>query len=541
MDNTIETNQDKNSIIALDLPTISETPTDIANIPDNTNTNISSDKNTPPMTKHHISPKMQKRLIIIGITVILVLLCVITIVFIIPSTFKNYIEGETDIVYFVYTGDETTVYINDIELKTFSGNVKRYYSSDYVYNYISQTDDDTGLTSLYRINNNELLLIANGITTFMNNAMYDDTICYIANNKLTLYSHGETTELSSNGSLVTKLKISNNGQYVVYVEVSDETSTMYLFCNDKITELQVGKSLTPIGISNDGKYIYAISEANTLYCLSDNIKSFISTDAMNMSLNIYGNEILYVTCDDENFYSKIYNADKNESYLINKGIYFEISSYYNNHYGNKTYKNTLIGEYSTQYESSIYMTNQSYEIEKVAGSYFVFDYNEKHLYYMDNNDLHQIKYPNYEDTDKIIASNVETFRLTNDGGIYYKSESDILYYSKNGNKFEKISYSISEYTVLKSTNTVLFMDDEKEFLQISVNGKEPEDFNIDGKKFTSLPTQYTNNGPEIILYFKYEDHCNIYYSDKDNNYGFVSSTDKTMPIFNYYVEDYTEY
>jgi RNA polymerase subunit RPABC4/transcription elongation factor Spt4 len=314
--------------------------------------------------------------------------------------------------------------------------------------YISedgQYDEDYAGSSLYLIGEKSELVsadnvIAADLSTDGNAIIYAtdyylDDETYTEFYDLVLWKNGKTVTLADDTTL-RDAYISPDGSAVFFSitdEDDDSKNTAYLYANGKIIE--VDDDITPIGVSNGGKYIYYSSEENYYVQTGEdaNSRRKLGENIYSLYFNKDNTELLYYS--DPRAYITVDGGEKHAlTDAVNVPIFPENTAFYGSNYGVKTFANVLY--YSDEYDViRITKDFDSETVVKGVTSPYVTDDNQT-LFYIKNYSIRKINAMKTGAEETTVAEDAWYFKMLPDGSaVWYVNYDGDLYYKK-GNSDE---------------------------------------------------------------------------------------------------------
>ena len=375
-----------------------------------------------------------------------------------------------------------------IALKTDAESVGKYSSS--IDGKVSVFMSDG---ALYTVKGKKAVKIAEDVSSYTL-SLYGDYVVYCAVDGIesTYYhckvSNGKATEMFeySDDEFLVCYAISPNGKNVAYVTVDEEyEGTLYYFNGKKSTKI-TKRNAAVVGLSDGGKYIYCVEESKSgkTSLISYNKKGKeTKIDSCDYDdgfcFNLDASEIMYYS-NGKTYVSvkakKPVKVASNELYLITPdGVTTTYKA------GNNSFFYPVDSLFEHVYTSgnAVYFVSrkESKNVKLVKTSNTKLDNTAQYLYYMDKNDLMVLeiaKGEKAEDKAKLIAEDVDFFRITSDRKLAYIINEDNELCVVNGKKGGKVKRVSSEEVemmdpVISSDDIVYFYSDGSIY---AVNGKK---------------------------------------------------------------------
>lgn len=318
----------------------------------------------------------------------------------------------------------------------------------------------------------------------------DETTLYLYD-----VSKKKSTEVESSDSYIKCTALSPDGESLTYVmrEKKDEYTAAYFF-NGKKSQKLAGKNVSPIGLSDGGKYIYAATINDEfemtlkLYNKKGESKATIGKGDEDVIFNTDHTQLLYVSKD------KVYISVKGKEgvkFFKNDSLYpvvphdtkaasdgtYPIENFYNQFYYSdggiyKVKKNEkyvkLASKVAYQFSlsedgSTLYYQNTSGDVKMVKTSWseekaaskavliaedadqFIVTSDCKRVYYMDGDELYSVKGNNGK-SKKAIDDDVDDMWLGK-GDILYYYMDDAIYATSNGKKGTSVRSDVEDLDV----------------------------------------------------------------------------------------------
>lgn len=425
------------------------------------------------------------------------------------------------------------------------GKVTAVWVYDTVYGDNAWYGYDCG--TLYVINGKKVQKVAEDVTSYKI-SVSGKGVAYTTKNEkdeddelttytLNLYNVGnkKTTKISKKAAN-SNYELAPNGKSVAYYEgkVNDEGGIEYslYYSNGKNSEKITSKETTLMGLSNNGKYIYAIRTdrnetdegtevVKSVYCFNkkgdgdklgkiDNTYSYYFNEA-HTQVMFYNEGKTYIATKNK----EAQRASSKELSMIapDNAAYFgntyPVSDLYNHMYVDTevetiTKNDTEINVYSYDVWMIKKNADKNQKLVNNASTYPRLDNSAEYLYYLDDSsDLYCAKVSHGESAgDKAtkIAEEVDNYQVSPDRKYVY-FESDDTLYSVNGKKGGKATTicndDVSQYDV--SAKGILYYITEGE-LYASSNGKKGKKLLSDIQDVICTPNGITFAGDDDTLY-----------------------------------------
>ena len=331
-------------------------------------------------------------------------------------------------------------------------------------------------------------------------------------------SNGKAKKIAED---VYSVVVSPSGKSFAYVVDDDDDRVMYVF--DGKNETELSKNATPIGLTDDCKYIYYYDyNKDALYVtnLKDNSNK-IASDCDDFIFNKDHTEVMFTT--DSGLYASVKGGDKQKvsgkDYMARYiGIFTDECYHYDSVSGAYTYNLSSLKNQYYVCGDSIIKVDKKWSSESVIKNIDDLSISDDHktVYYTnDNGTLYSCKLDGKYEANKI-KSDVTYFDITRDGNsVYFIVDNDSLYYQKGKSDSTKIATDV--YSVRVSYDGIAFFlldydyDDSTGTLYYSKGGKDKQKVASDVYSYTCYrdTTIYTDN---YEYESDYDDETWTYYS-----------------------------
>lgn len=434
--------------------------------------NVNGDYKMDEMPEQKSNINIVGLLMKIGIPVVaLVLVLVIGISLFSPGKYLM----TTDSMLPIYNQDDekTSIIINNkLHSKTIDSEAADLtFSMDNKIGFMLDEDD-----TLYAVDSKKITKIAENVEEFVS-SLYGKGVAYMTfDDELYLYDVAKDKKEKVSGDAPYNFVISPNGKTVLYNTYEDEDSSetkLSLYTNGKSTNLT--KDLEAVAVADSAKYIYAISDEDELYTLNTKgDKNKLSNDVRRQSFNNDYSEVLFIT-NDGGTYLSVKGKDKSKissdmAYILLPSGVSSVSNSYNI----SSFKNQAFLAL-TDSDNVVSIVNSKGESESVVKkvSNVSISNDGKTIFYTKNDKLYRSDLKaDAEGVElvKDISSNAK-YAITPDGkGVYYIDDDEILRYTTNGKKNEKILDDVNS-VVVTNKGVALFINDDDE-LYSTTNGKK---------------------------------------------------------------------
>ena len=393
---------------------------------------------------------------VIGIAAACVILLIAIIIGAVSSGSGNFIE-QKDFIYYVYNSENgKTVFSvgSEILKDTIEGRVSEVQrSADGANMLVRKAGYNSDRLKLYHVSKHGVKEIADdavegGISFSGERAYYIDT-------DMTLYSYdlksGKKKKVAEDVFPYCSPVLSPDGKSLLYCISSKENGdvTLYYWNNGKSQKL--AKNLSPISVSDNGKYIYAMNTDKDIYAMSrkGDDRNKIASNAYVEFVNCDGTEVL-LSAEGKVFLSvkgkeKVKVGNVTDMDLIIPETFSKSASQY---YPVKSFVNTAVA-YRKDYTSEtalgfIQKRGREYEIVKVASNVSnVSTVDGKEFYYLKADELCKIKLKR-DAASKKLAEEVEAFKLSVSGKYVYMLDNDDTLYRLKGKKKVKVADDVDD-------------------------------------------------------------------------------------------------
>ena len=370
---------------------------------------------------------------------------------------------------------ETDEYIYDID-----------YSSDYSLTVVEDADD-----VLYVVTKKGVVEIDEEVERFWVSA-YGDTVAYMKEvedgvGELYLYHvSNKKSTLIDEEAYEYAVVLSPDGKTVAYVgncEIEYDwydylvTGDLFVSKNLKKGE-KVYSDAMPIGISNSGKYVYYVKDAEKLYVNEEKISSDFSDEFW------FNKDLSELIFNDEGR-AQLFLAKKNETIQLKKDSFTRmispgelVTSYnYLDDYDSTVYDVDTFNETVMRIGGNLYfMSKNGEELEKISGDIARYQMaaDGKGFLYLDyDGDLYYIKdITKTTDAEKIADDlDINRFYASEDlKKIYYVSDDELFYLTKGkGTRIADV-----EQCVYSDEFGVIFFSEDEELFYATTSSKSKE-------------------------------------------------------------------
>lgn len=238
--------------------------------------------------------------------------------------------------------------------------------------------------------------------------------------------------------------ISPDGKSVLYNDITADGYMLQYFSGKHTVSLTT-EEVIPVGLSDDGKYIYALEinalYGNKLYCYNKNGEREVLGDLPHVSIYYYFNsdhtQILFYDDEGNSYISSGGEAGQRISANSIQLLYADNATYQGSTYPVKDlYGHVYVG-YDGNYKSSAWFIhkNPDKSCKLISDIYYpTLDSSGKFMYYRQDGDLYYLKISHKNDAGikaKRIAFDVDSWVITSDRSkVYYVSDGTL--YSANG-------------------------------------------------------------------------------------------------------------
>ncbi len=289
-----------------------------------------SQKKKPSNKKGFALELNLKTILIAAASLVALILLIVVIVAVANSSGSNITAENNTYIAYEAGGQYYLAQNGDIIGAPFSTEIRLTPAKDNSFAYVEEDTDD-GI-NIYILEDKKLMqVVPHSVTEVVALAELKPGIVYIdggSDGKVKFYADENEESLGKVG-LVDNCVISPDASAVTYTKatVNNPTEPKLFLYVDGIEE-SYGSNLTPVKVTNGGKYIYAyestLDEGNKLYAINvadAEKKDIVSKFHAITYMNVKGEEIVYAINDGTNGYrSYIYNAKKDESFKIGAGI-----------------------------------------------------------------------------------------------------------------------------------------------------------------------------------------------------------------------------
>ncbi len=384
----------------------------------------------------------------------------------------------------LYNDGKSTVFVNAKALKTtIDGTAAVVQSSmDNSISLIKAVAD--GDSCYYTLNGKKLVKISGSedwksATMSSTGAGIAYTVDDDGETVLSLYnvSKKKSTKVES-ASRFSNIELAPDGKSLIYDRRNDDGDTVAYFFDGK-KNVKLGTSVTPIGLSNSGKYIYAATTKDdgetilSLYNKKGEKKSKIGAISGSVTFNEDHTQLLYN--NDGKRYISV-NGKEGVKFFKKSGVSpicpadtkagadgtYPVDNFFNLYY----FCDSSIYQVKKNYDNTVKLAN------KVV--YGILSEDASTIHYMDTNgDVRMVKTSWGEkgpDKAVTIAENVTEFVVTSDCKRIYYREKDELYSAKasNGKSKRRVSDDVSAIRLGKGD--ILYMKKDNDLYYCS-NGK----------------------------------------------------------------------
>lgn len=427
-------------------------------------------------------PKRGKLFLIIGVIVAIALIAIL--VFALSGKPRKIIPTVSDLTAVYDKDSEKTLFYADGELLAITvdgeleGSLTSIDGAIMVFATSEEKNDGTEVETLYYTDGKEIREIATDVDDVMI-APNGKACAYLVKDeaeevnrvyKLFLYDfeNGEGTQLSKKIPSTSSYVISADGESVLYNEYVDGASETKMFLYKNGASESLGKNLTPMGVSEDAKYIYFFDDGkNTTYVRNEkgeNVK--IANEKATLFFNYNGTEVLtqisggayIVKNDDETTRVKI--AKKISSFSFHGVAGTARSTSDTCYYGVETFAGMTFIDYDDG-DYTLYRLDDTYERVELAEDVSSLRISEdgSKLYLIRDDDLYcGDSNGNPEDFERI-ATDVDSYGISFDGSIcYYLDDDDTLYYVDGSKTGAKVAEDVKKYGVTSDGYALFLID-----------------------------------------------------------------------------------
>ena len=309
------------------------------------------------------------------------------------------------------------------------------------------TDDEN---TLYVLKGKKAVKIADEVDNFIL-SLYGDYVIYVTNDDETTYYHCKVSSGKSvkffeedDENELWSYVLSPDGKSIAYIATDDEDADIYYFNGKKSTKVAECYG-DVVGLSNGGKYIYAVDSNDSgktylyAYNKNGNETKIDSIEYSDFYFNLDATEIMFTsggkTYVSANAKEPIKVASSALELLTPAGVkyHFVIAE------DSFIYPvDTLFNHVYTSDNYAYFVSKkESKNIKLVKGSSFTLDGSAEYLYYMDKSDLMVLqisKGEKAEDKAKLIAEDISYYLVTADRKFAYVVNEDDELVAVNGKK-----------------------------------------------------------------------------------------------------------
>lgn len=522
-------------------------------------------RTTPPPRQPKRAPQRNSsgislKPILIAVAAVIAIVLLIMMIVAIFSAPKKEIKLD-DNAYFVYTDDSGKNYVvaNGKVLKhTFEGEVKLVTAKDssfaYVFEQITSSDTEDAGTKIYILKGNSLKDTKAKADEILVLAEYEPGIIYKKNSRAYYYSSSDHSPITTNASAA-NFDISGDGSTVIYTVDSTRevgyTELMY-FCNggaEKIGPL----GFLPVGISNNGRYVYGINESSGILYYLDVRKGGEKVDRATITqasdgifseitgMNVDGNEIIFCTeTAEKGIVSYFYKVGSSAPTLISEGYFTPINAdrdvvcpdtFVNSYF--KCNKNVTALDGGSQNVTMTYFFDKSEGARPMASTTGQFSPDNKYFYYI-NEDNNLVRVPLNsrdfaKDTEKVMAD-VTDFAVVEKGDVYIMIPDGkygmIFFWDASTAKRTVITYDANLNSMELSVNSVYFSETvaDETVVYVSTSGSSKEKASFKSASLTETPKMQMGAGEKGYAYFTDANGTTkLYYTANGEKFSLVAS------------------
>ena len=509
----------------------------------------------PPKAK---APVPVKPILIACAIVVAVILLIVLAVAIFSAPEKE-ISLENN-AYFVFAdaeGKNHVVSNGDIIRQTFDGEISIVPAKDYSFAYIfeSVVGEDGAGVRMYVLKGKSLKQIeafADSVPTVL--AAFEPGIVYEQNSRYYYYSADDHAPITANPS-ADNFVISDDASIVVYTEESkkEEGNTELKYFKNGGSKPVGPYNFTPVGLSNDGKYVFGTSASGNLYYLEITKKADNTTKAKQISsakngvfkaitgMNIDGKEIVFCTDSSKGTVSYLYSMGSTEPTEIGTGIFTPISadrnvvcqtSFVNSYF--ECVQTTFDEEGDSQSAVATYFFDKSAGARKMADTVGQFSPDKKYFYYVDETET-LIRIPLdskvFVKDAETVQNEVSDFAVIEKGNVYMMLDDQdkgfIYFWDSSTKKSNRITYNADLDSMQLCANSIYFSEtgDEGVTIYVSTNGSSKEVASFKNGIPTATPTIAMGADESAYAYFTEESgNVKLYFTENGKKFSFVAES-----------------
>lgn len=463
----------------------------------------------------------------------------------------------TDNTYIAYVDDvgNTRIAVNGTEMpEIFTGETRLTTSLDRSFAYV-ETQNEDGYLMLYLIRNNKLESIIGEdsfVTAVLDYAELTPGIIYAEDNGDIFVYNEEVlmypiTTMADSPDHEPTFMISDDAKTVIYTQTKDNSGgeyTVWCWRDMRSSSLQIN-NYTPVALSADGVYLYAVSETNRkLYWV--NTKNIEDHDMICDSgfggvtaINVKGDEILYYTSPSEGKMSSvIYSIQKDENFEIakGKGVFFpaevnaqtaRYDSFSDMYFQSYNYADAT-SDAASGY--TYYMSN-SYEPKPIASALGKFSPDGKYFYYINTTkgllyqyDLHDKE--NAVPTPLQQLGVVVNFEITAKNNLYvHNANNDLNFYEPSTSKLQPIvRRSLDGMSMHLYANKLYYTIEDMDSVYVTEEGSKGAAASWGKVTPTALPVFVNPNSQKTFVYFEDDTMgTNLLYTANGSNFKVASA------------------
>lgn len=497
--------------------------------------------------------------ILIACASVLAIILLIVIAVAIFSAPKKEIRLK-DNAYFTYTDSEGKGYVvsnGEVIKYVFDGEVSIVPAKDYSFAYIFEriTTEEVSGVKMYILegkNLKDIQALADDIPTIL--ADFEPGIIYEQNSRYHYYSSDDHAPITANPT-ADNFVISNDATVVVYTEESKKEAghTELKYFKNGGSRVVGPYNFKPVGLSNDGKYVFGTSASGNLYYLEVTKKADKTTEAKQISsakngifksitgVNITGKEIVFCTDSSKGVTSFLYTIGKDEPTEIAAGLFTPVSAdrqvvcqstFVNSYF--ICAQSTFNEEGDTASSLSTYFFDKSEGARKLADTIGQFSPDKKYFYYIDeNNNLVRIplRSKDFVKSEEPILNSVSDFAVVEKGDVYVMlpdvDKGFIYFWDSSTKTNDRITYEADIDSMQFCGNSIYFSETTGEgtTVYVSTNGSAKEVATFKSGNPTVMPTIEMGAIQTAYAYFTDENgNTKLYYTSNGKKFSLVANS-----------------
>ena len=333
--------------------------------------------------------------------------------------------------------------------------------------------------------------------------------------------------------------LSADGSTVTYAQ-ADSSGDLYLYTYRDSMAQKSAKYLTPVAISDNGKFVFAYgisskNQSQVLYIVSGEDKYLIDEgfDAV-IALSAKGNEIVYTANTETGVATYIYSFntrkldDDKEPNKIGNGVCVPVSTdpeVARPATFKKTYFERISGDDETT--SPTYFLNKKYESTSICSFSGKFSPDGDYFYFINKTgSLQRIEIRDKSHTPVTIYDDIIDFVITQKGNVYWLTDQEKLYfYHSSKGKTTFIADDVGSISMHSYSNTLYYTSTESVGVYTTKEGSSKEEAKFGSNALVSLPI-FTNSDQKksyAIVWDTDNNRWNVFYTSNGKSFKQITT------------------